>query len=233
MKENSLIQCLLKEDSNFCKGRNGCVGEISHWSYEENKVLNSDVYRKNKLKVSPGRLPRVLDVSDDKNWNVTNFNQKIEQCKGFDYVGRRRLDQLCLKLVRGLVKEFDTENYDVGKKFDGSSLKKVFVKGVGHDRSRSLQLYPNEKNQIKSTLEDSRSRKDYIKLTLSKKNCKTEDLSLILEGKGEVKYEKSQISNTKRSSSNISSTVLPQIRSKSTITNFSLFNSGVPTIYRF
>ena len=251
-KETNLIQTLLKEDNNFCvSSKLDPENEISSWLSEEKQDFNLKNYPKSKISVSPTRLPKILEVNERKirenpsslSQNLPSLSQNLPVLRQNERLVQSKLSHLYDKIskkikncaLNGLAQK--DEGLDVELGF------KACVKGfrdAGHERSRSLQVYSQDKDEVKSKgLGIKKERRGYRQIIVYQKfqNQKLQDMNLILQVKGSPSPTRSSTLNLMPkprilNSDTMPSVILPQIRSKSSISHFAIFNSGVPTIPR-
>lgn len=251
-KETNLIQTLLKEDNNFCVSFNkNPENEISSWLSEEKHDFTIKNYVKSKFSVSPTRLPKILEVNERKirenlsslSQNLPSLSQNLPVLRQNERLVQSKLNHLYDKIskkigncaLNELTQKIESQEADLGAKACVKSFK-----DPGHERSRSLQVYSQDKDEGKTKVFGiRRERRDYRQIIIYSKlqTHKPEDIKLVLQVKGSPSPIRSSTLNLMprprmMNADNVPSVILPQIRSKSSISHFAIFNSGVPTMLR-
>lgn len=240
-KEMNLIQSLLKEDKNFCRTpKKNRDLDLSSWASHEPEMIKSKERENFHL-----RLPKISEVvvdSNAKNLNNLNTNKNQE----FSKVSRPIFNEIYIKLADKLIKSLEfNEVYNLFGKAESKILQDVNggnEGGKGHYRSSSLQHNcPEHGNWLGKSVVfgGKKGKQSKERLFYYFRPEKRVEKEFVLMGKGESrlkgKFEQGKDSVVKKKVSRAteSKVILPDIRSKSTISTLSLYNSGVPFITRY
>lgn len=240
--EMTSIQSLLKEDKNFCRTPKRKVStEISSWSSDNPKIIQSPLRKTEKPSV-PSKLPK---ISEEQIEDQTKALNKIpEKVQNNSKVGRPILNDFYIKFTNKLIDTFDlSKEFGLFSTMKTGQFDQVYNKQIlekSHYRSRSLQHSKPEQRLYEErspylVRKERKASKRMFYFIRPEKNVETE---FLLKGKGDcrskgnIEMAKDKTTRNKMFRSVESRVILPEIRLKSTISSFSLFNSGVPIITR-
>ena len=236
-KEMNLIQSLLKEDKNFCRTpkKNKDSG-LSSWVSDEPEMVK----RKDRQNFHL-RLPKVSEVAVD-NSTKNLGSSELGKNQEFSRVSRPIFNEIYNKLADKLIKSLEVD--EVYRLF-GKAERKVLQDGtgekegsMGHYRSSSLQHNcPEHGNWLGKSVvfggKKGKQRKERLFYYFRPEKRVEKEFLLMGKGESRLKGKFEQGVNKKGSRAAQSKVILPDIRSKSTISTLSLYNSGVPVITRY